>query len=88
MTRAMKAALLAALLTTAPCATALAAEMPAAAEIPAAPAGEAEAFGPLSGVEREELLQSDPARRGTGEAESSLLIVSAAVLIIIALLLA
>ena len=87
MTRAMKAAFLAALLMAAPRTGVLGAEMPAAVERRTPATEEAGTLGPLDPVEREELRLSDPARLGSGEAESSLLIVSAAVLIIIALLL-
>ena len=88
MTRAMKAILLSALLLSAPCA--FSAEIPASVVMEKegqAPPSATEAMDSMDAAEREELRQSDPLRHGTGKNESALLIVSAAALVIIALLL-
>ncbi|GEM_PF-3646700 len=85
-----QAVLLSALLLATP--PALAAEMP---EVPANPGTCAPGApnpslpdgGTLDTVERVEWSRCDPARQGAGEAESSLLLVSAAILVIVLLLL-
>ena len=88
MTRPMKAKALllsALLLAAVPVVSSRAAEMPAAGErVQAAPAPpeEASASPLLDATEHAELLRSDPARRGGGEAETALFLVGAAILIV------